>query len=153
MFYLDAAYVTMTIHVCCKCVFQNFQGLDVACFYLDVAYVAVAIHICCQCIFYLFQTCVASVLSRCYVCYSSYTHMLQTYVLIVSPSFSTLQQAVLIPTRSNLRTKHALHQAPLHHRTWSLTVEHVDGSTHVHAQCEPSLSLALRHARCVILSY
>jgi hypothetical protein len=78
MFYLDAAYVTMTIHVCCKCVFQNFQGfhLDVACFYLDVAYVAVAIHICCQCIFYLFQACVASVLSGCYVCYSGYTHML-----------------------------------------------------------------------------
>jgi hypothetical protein len=152
MFYLDVVYVTMTIHVCCKCVFQNFQGfhLHVACFYLDVA---VAIHICCRCIFYLFQTCVASVLSGCYICYSGYTHMLQTYVSIVSPCFSTLQQAVLIHTRSNLRTKHALHQAPLHHQTWSLTVEHVDGSTHVHAQCAPSLSLAFRHERCVILSY
>jgi hypothetical protein len=47
----------MTIHVCCKYVFEMFQ---------------------------LFQTYVASVLSGCCICYTSYTRMLQVYVSNVS---------------------------------------------------------------------
>jgi len=57
MVYLDVVYVAMAIHVCCKCVFQIFQGfhVDVACFHLDVAYAVVAIHICYQCMFQMFH--------------------------------------------------------------------------------------------------
>jgi hypothetical protein len=42
--YLEVAYVAMTIHVCCKCMFQIFFGSMLQVFYLDVAYIAVAIH-------------------------------------------------------------------------------------------------------------
>jgi hypothetical protein len=55
VFYLDVAYVTLTIHICYKCMFQMFQ---------------------------LFQTYVASFLSR-YLCYSAHTHMLQMYIVDV----------------------------------------------------------------------
>jgi hypothetical protein len=51
------AYVAMTIHVCCKCMFQMFQ---------------------------LFQTDIVSVLSGCCICCTGSTRMLQVYVLNVS---------------------------------------------------------------------
>ena len=38
------------------------------------------------------------------ICCGSYTHMLQTYVSIVSPGFNMLQQ-VLFPTRSDSRAR------------------------------------------------
>jgi hypothetical protein len=60
VFYLEVAYITMTIDVCCKCMFQIFQ---------------------------LFQTYVTSVLSGCCICCSSYTHMLQAYVSPISDVF------------------------------------------------------------------
>jgi hypothetical protein len=47
--------------------------------------------------------------------------------------------------------KHALRQAPLHHQAWLPLVEHVAGSTHMHARCAPSLFLSRIgpvHARC-----
>jgi hypothetical protein len=59
---LDAAYVAMAIHVCCKYLFKIFHLLQTyvaSDFYLDVAYVAVAIYIRCKRmfqIFHLFQT-------------------------------------------------------------------------------------------------
>jgi hypothetical protein len=114
VFYLDVVYVAMTIHVCCKCMFQIFQlfqrmlqvfYLDVSyvasvcfkcfsCFKcmlqvscLDVAYVALAISICCNCMFQmfqLFQTYVASILSGCCKCCNDYIHMLQASVCNVS---------------------------------------------------------------------
>jgi hypothetical protein len=52
------AYVAMTIHVCCKCIFFKYfiyfkRMLQVFC--LDIAYVALAVHICCKCMFAMFQ--------------------------------------------------------------------------------------------------
>jgi uncharacterized integral membrane protein len=58
VFYLEGAYVVVTIHVYCKSMFQMFQ---------------------------LFRKYIASILSGCCICCSCYTHMLQTYVLNVSP--------------------------------------------------------------------
>ena len=94
VFHLDAAYVAVAIHVCCKCVFQMLQlfHLDVACFHLDVTYVAVAIRVCYKCtfqMFHLFQT-MLQVFYLDIICCSGYTHVLQTYVLIVLPGFSML---------------------------------------------------------------
>jgi hypothetical protein len=82
----DVAYIAMTIHVRCKCIFKCFSCFKrmLQAFYLYVAYVALAIHICCKGMFQLFQTYVESVLSRCCICYSVHTHMLQTYVINVS---------------------------------------------------------------------
>jgi hypothetical protein len=57
VFYLDIAYVALTIHVCCKYMFQMFQ---------------------------LFQTYVASVLSRYFIYCTDYTCMLLVYVSNVS---------------------------------------------------------------------
>jgi hypothetical protein len=91
-------------------------------FFLDVVYVAVAIH-----------TYIASVYHKCFIyfrrmlqvfyldiviCCSSYTHMLQMYVSIVSPGFNMLQQ-VLLPTRSDsqarMRCIHPSSDAYLYH--------------------------------------
>jgi hypothetical protein len=113
MFHLDVAHVAVAIHVCCKSVFQMFRlfHLDVAYFYLDVAYVVVAIHICCKYMFqmcHLFHTYVVNILSKCCICYSDYTYMLQAYVSIVSHGFSILQQ-MLLPrtlTRGHARVTH-----------------------------------------------
>ena len=58
--YLDAAYVS---HICCKSMFEIFQPFQ--------SYVAISI----------FMLQVATVLSRCCICF---THMLQVYVLNVS---------------------------------------------------------------------
>jgi hypothetical protein len=82
------AYIAMTIHVCCKCMFQMFWLFKrmLRVLYLNVAYVALTIHICCKCMFQmfqLFQMYVASVLSGCCICCSAHTHMLQAYVINV----------------------------------------------------------------------
>jgi hypothetical protein len=64
--------ISVISNVCCKC------------FYLDVA---MAAHVCFKCIFQmfqLFQIYVASVLSRYWTCCTSYTSILQLYVLNVS---------------------------------------------------------------------
>jgi energy-converting hydrogenase Eha subunit C len=121
MFYMYVVYVSMTIHICCKCVLQIFQlfHVDVACFHLDVAYVAVAIHVCCKSMFQIFHLLYTYVASLCFKYFTCFKRMLQvfyldvayvaviihivaTYVLIVSPCFSMLQQ-VLLPTCSDLR--------------------------------------------------
>jgi hypothetical protein len=47
--------------------------------------------------------------------------------------------------------KHVLHQAPLPHQMWSLTVEHVASLTHVYVRCAPFLSLS-HWGTCVVLS-
>jgi hypothetical protein len=47
VFYQDVVYIALTIHICCKCMFQLFQTY-VASVLSDIAYVAVAIHICCK---------------------------------------------------------------------------------------------------------
>jgi hypothetical protein len=55
--------------------------------YLDVAYVSVAIYVCCKCMFQmfqLFQTYVVSVLSRCCICCTDYTRILQLHISYVS---------------------------------------------------------------------
>jgi hypothetical protein len=57
VFYLDVAYVAMTIYVCCKRMFQMFQ---------------------------LFQTYVANVLSGCCICCNGYTCTLEVYASNVS---------------------------------------------------------------------
>jgi NO-binding membrane sensor protein with MHYT domain len=84
VFYLDITYVALAIHICCKCMFQRFQLFQslLQVFYLDVTYVALAIHVCCKFMFQmirLFQTYVVGVLSRCCICYTGYTHILQVY--------------------------------------------------------------------------
>jgi hypothetical protein len=73
-------YVAMTMHVCCKYMFQMFSCFKrmLQMFYWDVAYVALAIHVCCKCMFQilrLFQTYIASVLSECCICCSAYTYV------------------------------------------------------------------------------
>jgi len=107
VFHPDLTYVAMAIHVCCKCVFQMFQL-----FHLDVAYVAVATHVCCKSVCSKCFTCFRRMLQMFYlnvvICCRGYTHMLQTYVLIVSLGFTMLQQ-VLLPTRSDFAGMHALH--------------------------------------------
>jgi hypothetical protein len=53
----------------------------------SVAYVAITIHVCCKCMFQLFQTYVTIVLSVCCICCTGYARMLQVYfsnVLAVS---------------------------------------------------------------------
>jgi hypothetical protein len=54
----DAAYVTIIVHVCCKCLFPMFHLFfsDVCCkcIYLDVAYVS---HICCKSILSAYCIC------------------------------------------------------------------------------------------------
>jgi hypothetical protein len=79
----DVAHAAMTIHVCCKCMFQMFQLFSYACckcifqmfscfrhmsqvFYLDIAYVAVAIHICCKRMFYMLFSDVCC--NKCFSC-------------------------------------------------------------------------------------
>jgi hypothetical protein len=57
---------------CCKRMLQMFY-VDVAKVDRDVAYVTMAIHVCCKCLFQLFQlfqTDVARVLSGCYICFT-----------------------------------------------------------------------------------
>jgi hypothetical protein len=59
VFYLDVAYVSVAIYICCKRLFKMFICFRrmMQLFYLDVANVAVAIHICCKRmlqIFYMF---------------------------------------------------------------------------------------------------
>jgi hypothetical protein len=53
-------------------------------FYLDIAYVSGAIYICCCKrlfkMFHIFQTYVASVISECCICCSCYTRILQAYI-------------------------------------------------------------------------
>jgi hypothetical protein len=88
-------------------------------FHLDVAYVAVAIHVCCKSMFQIFHLLYTYVASLCFKYFTCFKRMLQvfyldvayvaviihivaTYVLIVSPCFSMLQQ-VLLPTCSDLR--------------------------------------------------
>jgi hypothetical protein len=83
MYVAANALCCMTMHVCCKCIFQMFQLFQtyvVSVFYLDVAYVALATHVCCKC---MFQIYVASVLSRYCIGCSGHTHMLQTYIVNV----------------------------------------------------------------------
>jgi hypothetical protein len=99
VFYLDVAYIAVDVHVCCKCVFQIFQQ-----FHLDVAYITMAIHVCC-----VPNVSPISDLSQVFyldvvICCSGYTYMLQTYVSIVSPGSSMLQQMLLL-TRSDLRAR------------------------------------------------
>jgi hypothetical protein len=94
----------------------------------------------------LFMLQIASVISRCYICFHTYIvsvcpkcftcfrcilqvfyfdvtyvavviHILQTYVLIVLPCFSMLEQ-VLLPIYSISRAS-TRYKAPLHHQAWS----------------------------------
>jgi hypothetical protein len=87
--------VAVVVYVCCNSIFQMFQlfHLDVTCFHLDITYVAMATHMLQVYVPNVLplSTYVASVLCGCYICCSGYTHMLQTYVLIISPCFSMLQ--------------------------------------------------------------
>jgi hypothetical protein len=149
-FDLDVAYVFTHIlqqyvpkcFICFSLLLQVFSYCKLQVFNLDVAYVFTHMLQ----VYVLNVSPVSNVCSRCFIwmlhSYSGYTHMLQTYVLIVSPYFSTLQQVLLLMC-SDLRAKHALHQAPQHHQVWSPTVEHAAGSTPMHARYAPSLSLAL----------
>jgi hypothetical protein len=73
----DVAYVAMVIHICCKhlfLMFQLFQTYD-AHVYLGVAYVS---HLCCKCFIQMLHrlhTYVASVSSRCCICFAIATHV------------------------------------------------------------------------------
>ena len=67
-----AALVLPSFLGCCMCMFQVFH-VDVAKVDRDVAYVAMTIHVCCKRLFQLFQlfqTDVARVLSRCCICFT-----------------------------------------------------------------------------------
>jgi hypothetical protein len=86
MFHLDVAYVALTIHVCCKCMFQMFHL-----FRTYVASVLSVSFICCNGHTRILQMYVSSVLnicckcfSGCCICYRGYTHILQAYVSLVS---------------------------------------------------------------------
>jgi hypothetical protein len=119
----DVTYVASVSKACCKHLFKIFHLFpDVCCnrFQTYIAYVSVLCcskcfhgasckcfiwmlhmfsHTCCKCmfqIFHLFQMYVASILSGCCICCSGYTHMLQTYILIISPYFITLQQMLYV---------------------------------------------------------
>jgi hypothetical protein len=91
-------YVAMSIHVCCKCVFQMFQLFSNVCYKWSIwmlhmlhwlyIYAASA----CFQMFQLFQMYVASVLSGCCICCSGHTRMLQVYVLNVFSCFKCMLQ-------------------------------------------------------------
>jgi hypothetical protein len=125
-------------------------------------------HICYKCIFqmfHMFQTYVPSVLSGCCICCSGYTHMLKTYVLIVSHCFSMLQQ-VLLPMCSDSRASTRCTRRPSTTRRgppwWSMQpAQHM--CMHVmlplalgHCICDLSLShvvgvfLVFGHACCAL---
>jgi hypothetical protein len=82
----NVAYVASVLETCCKCLFKMFHQTYVAIiFYLDVVYVS---HVCCNSMFQMFALFqsyvasgfmlqVASILSRCFMCF---THKLQVYV-------------------------------------------------------------------------
>jgi hypothetical protein len=68
----DVAHVTITIHVCCKCMSQMFQ---------------LFLKVCSKCVFQMFHLDVACVSSGCCICCSKYTRMLQftyfgTYIAV-----------------------------------------------------------------------
>jgi hypothetical protein len=90
--------------------------------------------------FHMFQMYVASVLSGCCICCSSYIHMLQTYVSIVLPCYFTLQQ-VLLPMHSDLRASTRCTRRPYSTRRgpprWSMQpAQHMC----MHAVLPPSFS-------------
>ena len=73
-------------------------------FYLYVSYVAMTIHVCCKCMFQMFlliQTYVVSVLCGCCICCSSYTHMLQADVQMFH-LFQTYVAASVFISRRNM---------------------------------------------------
>jgi hypothetical protein len=61
-------YVAMTVHVCCKCMFQIFQ--------LFKTYVASVLSRCC--------ICCTNCTRKCCICCTCYTRMLQVYVSNIS---------------------------------------------------------------------
>jgi hypothetical protein len=95
--WIYVAYVSMSIHLCCKCVFQMFQLFSNVCcnwfiwmlHMLDWLYTYTA-SVCFQ-MFRLFQTYVASVLSGCCICCNRHTCMLQVYVSNISVVSNMLQ--------------------------------------------------------------
>jgi hypothetical protein len=89
MFHLDVAkvdfcvaYVSMAIHVCCKCMFQMFQlfsNVCGKCLHMLQCYTC-TLHVCFPNVSAVSSgSCMFS--SGCYICCSGYTHMLQVYVL------------------------------------------------------------------------
>jgi hypothetical protein len=78
----DVAYVAMTIHVCCKCVFKCFSYFIWILHMLQWLYTYIA-SVCSKC-FTCFRCMLQVFLSECCICYSGYIHMLQMYVSIVS---------------------------------------------------------------------
>jgi hypothetical protein len=79
------AYIAMSIHVCCKCMFQMFQLFsNVSAVYLDVAYVALAMNVCCKCM----SSNVSAVSNVCCKYFIWMLHMLLwPYTYIVSVCF------------------------------------------------------------------
>jgi hypothetical protein len=72
-------YVTS---VCFKC-FSYFKRM-MQVFYLDVAYVTLVVHVCCKYMFQMFQLFKTYVVSVLFGCFSAHTQMLQAYVVNVS---------------------------------------------------------------------
>jgi hypothetical protein len=94
MFHALQMYVACVSSECCKidlvlhmlqwictCVASIYFKRMLQVFHLDVAYVAAAINVCCKSVF----PNVSVVSSRCRICCSGYTRMLQLYVLNFSP--------------------------------------------------------------------
>jgi hypothetical protein len=151
----------MFSHIFCNSMFQNVSSVSVfycsKCFHIvsckcSIWMLHMFSHICYKCMFqmfHLFQTYISNILSGYCICCSGYTHMLQTYVLIVSPCFSMLQQ-VLLPMCFDSRESTRCTRRPSTTRCGPPTVEHAAGSTHVHARYAPSLPFVLGHARCAL---
>jgi hypothetical protein len=105
LFQTYVAYVAVAIHVCCKCVSKCFScfiwmlHVFIWMLYMLQWLYTYGASVCSKCFTYFRRMLQAFYLDVVIWC-SGYTHMLQTYVSIVSLGFSMLQQ-VLLPTRSN----------------------------------------------------